>query len=259
MRFGSCPEFISDCYDHSVERSTALENQMSILQLEENRSIQRGSNASTDNTYYSHSSLIEDKTMYTRVKDSCADLVFTPDEEDFVDQFSQQEKIQYSEQEVQPVKPFIGAGHYSGFSGEVIYDYHNTEEEQHKDHTDTQLMDQMVNTLNTLHISNSVYNQILQNDRDIEDLKFLLQYWCLEGPFSPEMPLECPSGHRVSINSTVNCTLDQWNYAASHMKVELLMDPEKRLLVENSPMKRYYGDLYPNNGRDKSYRGHLFA
>lgn len=270
MRFGSCPEFISDCYDHSntFEHQNELESKLALLELNEMRDSsntrksisQRGSNASTDNTNYSTSGNYKDEMIFL---DNNFDDNLT-----YMDQFSQQEIIRAdSNNFVDESKPFIGAGHYSGFSGDIIADeeeeedFNNDAGERNTMHE--HLMDQMANTLNTLNISNNdIYTQILGIGSDLNDLKFLLQTWCLEGPFPPDMIINTPRGSLISINSTAQCTLVEWNQIANKMKVELMIDPGRQKLVQNSPMKRYYGDLYPNNGRDNTtciQRGHLFA
>lgn len=269
MRFGSCPEFISDCYDHSntFESHEELELKLSGMTIGdvkdasniENRISQRGSNASTDNTNYSN-----DNNNYKNPTVFNEEMIFMNDDDNntttYRDQFSQQEiRRNSSAKSENGSKPFIGAGHYSGFSGDIITD----DEEELPISTTEHLMDQMTNTLNTLNISNNdVYALILSAGSDLDDLKFLLQTWCLEGPFPPDLALNTPRGNIVSINTTAQCTLVEWNETANTMKLELMIDPMRRRLVLNSPMKRYYGELYPNNGRDKAtatQRDHLFV
>lgn len=85
-----------------------------------------------------------------------------------------------------------------------------------------------------------------------DDLVRLLKKWCLEGPYAPDACVfMCHNRRReVSISSTIETDAGKWRYLALIMKECLKQEETELALVRMSPMFRYYGDLYPDNGRD---------
>lgn len=85
-----------------------------------------------------------------------------------------------------------------------------------------------------------------------DDLIQLLRRWCLEGPYpTEETVFTCYSRRKkVSISNTVQIDNYNWKQLALVMKTYLLHNDLEKPLVQMSPMYRYYGDLYPDNGRD---------
>jgi hypothetical protein len=94
----------------------------------------------------------------------------------------------------------------------------------------------------------------LSDDGKFADLIHLLRKWCLEGPYDiNESVFFCYSrGRNVNIANTVRI-LDAyiWRQLALIVKEYLVYQESNSQLVRLSPMFRYYGDLYPDNGRDE--------
>ncbi|ODQ46312.1 hypothetical protein PICMEDRAFT_127924 [Pichia membranifaciens NRRL Y-2026] len=92
----------------------------------------------------------------------------------------------------------------------------------------------------------------LQLGATLNDLIRLLRKWCLEGPYAPNMGIfVCYSrGKEVSISNTFAAGAHHWKQLALMMKECLKQEETELRLVQMSPMYRYYGDLYPDNGRD---------
>lgn len=57
-------------------------------------------------------------------------------------------------------------------------------------------------------------------------------------------------GKEVSISNTFAADAHQWKQLALIMKECLRQEETELREVQMSPMYRYYGDLYPDNGRD---------
>lgn len=106
----------------------------------------------------------------------------------------------------------------------------------------------------------------LHQDATFEDLILLLRRWCLNGPYDACDTIQiCPwRGKQIGISNTVVIDIMEvyeedgqrpirrdlefwsvWKALAMAMKRTLI---EYRDIVEMSPMYRYYGDLYPDNG-----------
>lgn len=221
MRFGSCPEFIGDCYGENAE---SLEGGLAWSGLAGEGP--RGAGRASGSVANSVNVLEED-----------AEDVFGLEEE---------------------ASPFIGAGQYSGFAGGLDPTPACSNREAAVNiavsstigSAWTDPIDTMAHCLQRLDLGDPLCD-ILSPGSTAADVRHLLQRWCLEGPFDPEVRVEGPRGP-LSIATTVKCTLSEWNALAAAMKIELETDPQWRGVVENSPMKRYYGELYPNNGRDRA-------
>lgn len=93
----------------------------------------------------------------------------------------------------------------------------------------------------------------IANDAWLTDLFQLLRKWCLEGPYEvDECVFFCYSRNKsVCIKNTVNTTAGTWRNLALIVKKCLQEDQKLETLVKASPMFRYYGELYPDNGRDE--------
>lgn len=106
--------------------------------------------------------------------------------------------------------------------------------------------------LQQLEIS-GVYVQLL-NDARHHDLVCLLQKWCLEGPYPIDQSVRfCfQRGRNITIKNTVVVDDIMWKQLAVIMKECLKQTEDTSSLVTMSPMMRYYGDLYPDNGRDEN-------
>lgn len=99
----------------------------------------------------------------------------------------------------------------------------------------------------------------LEQDAEINDLIELLKKWCLDGPYPiNEYVFECGKRKKkVSISNTITTNHFIWKQLSLLMK-GCLKDSynEKEIrMVQMSPMYRYYGDLYPDNGRDSDFNG----
>lgn len=94
----------------------------------------------------------------------------------------------------------------------------------------------------------------LAPDAKYQDLICLLQKWCLEGPYPGDQDVKfCyRRGRYITIFNTINTDEMNWRQLATIMKHCLKQNEDCASLVDVSPMMRYYGDLYPNNGRDEN-------
>lgn len=94
----------------------------------------------------------------------------------------------------------------------------------------------------------------LSADAKPQDLVCLLQKWCLEGPYSTDQSARfCfVRGRHITISNTIYTNEETWGQLASIMKYCLKRTEDCASLVQVSPMMRYYGDLYPDNGRDEN-------
>lgn len=98
----------------------------------------------------------------------------------------------------------------------------------------------------------------LEMDAEIDDLIKLLKKWCLEGPYPiNEYVFELKRNRRVSISNTITTNHLIWKQLALLMKgcLKDSSNEKEARLVQMSPMYRYYGDLYPDNGRDSDFNG----
>lgn len=92
------------------------------------------------------------------------------------------------------------------------------------------------------------------DDARHHDLVCLLQKWCLEGPYPIDQSARfCfQRGRNITIGNTVAVNDQLWRQLALIMKECLKQTEDSVSLVKMSPMMRYYGDLYPDNGRDEN-------
>lgn len=100
----------------------------------------------------------------------------------------------------------------------------------------------------------------LESNATMDDLIRLLKKWCLEGPYSINACVfMCYARTKeVSISNTIkDYDLRNWRKLSLLMKKclkEGIVECGLKL-IQMSPMVRYYGDLYPDNGRDGDVTG----
>lgn len=94
----------------------------------------------------------------------------------------------------------------------------------------------------------------LKSDATPEDVMKLLKKWCLEGPYLITQSIfKCYTRNKnVSVSNTIEFDRDTWKQLAIIMKCALKDNEEDQKLITLSPMYRYYGDLFPDNGREEN-------
>lgn len=300
MNIGKYPEFISDCYDpddfeidisghinsnkadnvlvsgytySEFDRIPGLKNVENVANVEalsSPRGLELSSSAlnQLDSNMYMNEILIsKPKSISNSTEsfqyesnistDTSIHLASGPNQTDF---YSCKDDESMSVIDNISEEIIIGAGHYGAFSS------NNNEQSEPKNEDP---LDLVMRTMNRFSISNDtrIVPVIIEEcqfliefrpSTQICDLFELLRHWCMDGPF-PTFESINIGGKNITIEESVKCDFETWHQMALRMKQHIENGINEDW--KNCIMVRYYGSLYPDNGRDQliTKREHFFA